>query len=169
MFTALIFAISISFATLPLGDDNLQWGISEQALQEKYQVTEVNPALGPKHGYTEFSEVDPVVYIDRSTQGQKTEFYFHEGKLYKTLIIHLDQEDAFNRYESKIEKLKQELGPVDKQFQSKLFNMTVLHSVWDFKEEEYDLRFGAGYIYEVRTHKPAAKEKQIAVEMMHAI
>mgnify|MGYP000748924202 CR=1 FL=1 len=159
MLTAIILLIS-SFATSPLGEGDIQWGISEQTLMDRYQVVKVDPDNPQGNHYTEFMEINPVVYIDRSTPGKKIEFYFYEGRLYKTFIIDLDQTNAPARYEEKIKQLTESLGKPSQQRQSIIYNIPVYHSIWEFKDEQFDLRFGAGYIYEVRTHKPSAEEKK---------
>ncbi len=160
MLAAFILLITSNFATLPIGEDDLQWGASEQTLIDQYNVTKVDPKNPQGNHFTEFLEIDPVVYIDRSSPGKKIEFYFYQGKLYKTFVIHLDQTNTQARYEEKIKALTESLGAPSKQTQSIIYSIPVFHTIWEFENEQYDLRFGAGYIYEVRTHKPSAEEKK---------
>ncbi len=160
MLIALFLLVTSSFATLPLGKEPLQWGISPQTLIEQRKVTKVDPNKPQGEHYTEFQEVDPVVYVDRSQPGKKIEFYFYQDELYKTLVIHLDQGDAAARYEEKVNTLSETLGKPTHQQQSSVYSIPVYHSIWEFDTTQYDLRFGAGYIYEVRTHKPTAERKQ---------
>lgn len=164
MLTAFLLLISSTFATYPLGEETLQWGISEQALTDQRDVIKVNPSNPQGQHYTDFSEINPVVYIERSEPGKKIEYYFFEGKLYKTFIIHLEQDNAHARYQEKLEALTKSLGTPSRQHQSMVYSIPVYHSIWQFGDEEFDLRFGAGYIYEVRTHKPTAKKKKIKQE-----
>lgn len=159
MLTTILLLLSSAFATHPLGDSNLKWGISVQELKAQYDVIKIDPENPHGQHYTDFSEIDPQVYINRSVPGQKIEFYFYEGKLYKTFIVHLDQEGSQEKYEQKLKELEKTFGHPPKHKQSSVFNLPVLHSVWDFEKEQYDLRFGAGYMYEVRIYKPAAEEK----------
>lgn len=161
MITAFILLLASTFATLPLGEGELQWGASEQTLLEHYDAVKVDPSNPQGNHFTEFMEIDPTVYIDRSTSGKKTEFYFYKGKLYKTFVIHLDQTNAPNRYKEKVKELTKSLGAPSQQRQSIVFNIPVYHTIWEFGDEQFDLRFGAGYIYEVRTHKPTAEEKKL--------
>jgi len=161
MLAATLLIIANAFVTSPLGQNELEWGISEQALIAKYDVVKVDPENPQGQHYTEFQEIDPVVYIDRSTPGQKKEFYFYENKLYKTLVIHLNQKNAHARYQEKVTTLSESLGKPNQQHQSMMFNLPVLHTIWNFENEQYDLRFGAGYIYEVRIHTPTADKKKI--------
>ncbi len=160
MLAAIILLITSSFATLPIGEGDLQWGASEQTLIDQYNVTKVDPKNPQGNHFTEFLEIDPVVYIDRSSPGKKIEFYFYQGKLYKTFVIHLNQSNSQARYEEKIKALTESLGAPSKQTQSIVYSIPVFHTTWEFENEQYDLRFGAGYIYEVRTHKPSAEEKK---------
>ena len=169
MFSAAILAISAAIATLPLGNNSLDWGASEKTLKKSYNVVRAGNGSGRGHGFTDFNEINPVVYIDKSSPDKKLEFYFHEGKLYKTYTIHLDQKNAETLYEEKLAERKQKLGKPSKQYIDQLFSLNVLHNVWDFEQEQYELRFGAGYVFEVRSFKPAAKEKRIEYEMQHAI
>lgn len=160
MLAAAFLLITSAIASTPLGQGELEWGMSEQALSDKYQVIKIDPQNPQGQHYTEFQEINPVVYIDRSTPGQKKEFYFYKGKLYKTLVIHLNQNDAQTLYLKKIKTLTDSLGEPDQKKQSMVFNLPVLHTIWNLENEQYDLRFGAGYIYEVRTHIPVAVEKE---------
>ena len=160
MLAATLLIIASTFVTSPLGKNELEWGISEQALIAKYDVVKVDLENPQGQHFTEFQEIDPVVYIDRSTPGQKKEFYFYESKLYKTLVIHLNQENAHARYQEKVTTLSKSLGKPSQQHQSMMFNLPVLHTIWDFENEQYDLRFGASYIYEVRIHTPTADKKK---------
>ena len=114
MLAVFILLITSSFATLPIGEGDLQWGASEQTLIDQYNVTKVDPKNPQGNHFTEFMEIDPEVYIDRSTPGKKFEFYFYQGKLYKTFVIHLDQSDAQARYEKKVKakaKIKAAVKP----------------------------------------------------------
>ncbi len=156
----ILLLITSSFATLPLGEGDLQWEASAQTLMEHYNAVKVDPQNPQGNHFTEFMEIDPVVYIDRSTPGKKVEFYFYQGRLYKTFVIHLDQSNAQARYEEKIKTLTESLGTPSKQHQSIVYSIPVFHAIWEFEDEQYDVRFGAGYIYEVRTHKPTAEEKK---------
>lgn len=169
MWLAILLTMSTLVATLPLGGGEMQWGISEQELQAQLTVQKVDTQQGSGHGYTDFSEVDPVVYIDRSQANKKVEFYFYKGKLYKTLTIDLSRNNDHAAYQAKITDLSQQLGEPTKKYNSQLFSMTVLHHVWTIGKTEYDVRYGAGYIYEVRTFTPAATEKRKAMENVYAI
>jgi len=164
MLSTILLMITTALAASPLGQNELKWGISEQALMEKHSVVKVDPEKPQGQHFTEFQEVDPVVYIDRTTPGQKKEFYFYEGKLYKTLVIHLNQKNAQTLYQEKVKALTKSLGEPNEQHHSMMFNLPVLHTIWDFENEQYDLRFGAGYIYEVRTHTPLAEKKKLQVD-----
>jgi len=160
MLAAILLLVTTAFSTSPLGQDALEWGISEAALMARYNVLKIDPKNPQGQHFTEFMEVDPVVYIDRATPGQKREFYFYDGKLYKTLVIHLNQKNAQAFYKEKVETLAESLGEPSQQLSSMVFNLPVLHTIWDFENEQYDLRFGAGYIYEVRIHTPLAEKKK---------
>lgn len=160
MLAALTLLITSSFIALPLGEGELQWGASEQTLLKQTNAVKVDPKNPQGNHFTEFMEIDPVVYIDRSNSGKKIEFYFYQGKLYKTFVIHLDQGNAPKRYEEKVKQLTESLGTPTLQRQSIVYSIPVYHTIWEYEDEQFDLRFGAGYIYEVRTYKPSAEKKK---------
>ncbi len=165
---ALVIASSI-FTTLPLGNNSIEWGLSEKALKQSYSVKKVSDGSDQGHGYSDFTEVNPIVYVDNSSPDKKIEFYFHKDKLYKTYTIYLDQNNIESFYQQKIKSFNSDLGAPTKMYSDELFSMSIQHNVWEFENEQLDLRFGAGYVYEVRTYKPVANEKQIEIELKHSI
>jgi len=72
---ALLIASSI-FATLPLGNNSIEWGLSEKALTQSYSVEKVIDGSGQGHGHSDFTEVNPIVYVDSSSPDKKNRILF---------------------------------------------------------------------------------------------
>ena len=169
MNTLTLLIASAVFAIQPLGNSNIKWGLSEEALKKSYSVNKVSDGSDHGHGYSDFTEVNPIVYVDSSSSDKKIEFYFHNGKLYKTYTIYLEQNNVESFYQQKTKALEDDLGVATRTYSDELFSMPIQHNVWEFENENLDLRFGAGYVYEVRTYKPVANEKIIEINLKHSI
>ncbi len=166
------FALMVTCAficNLALANPTVKLGMSEEQLLKIVDAKKVSGMDGHQHGYSDFTEVNPVVYVDTSSSARKLEYYFHEGKLYKIYTIYRDQSDVSNLYQKKFNELAARLGEPKRQYTSEYFSMPIQHNVWDMGNEELDLRFGAGYVYEVLVNKPAALEKKKQLEMEYAI
>jgi len=155
MYIALLLAISFSTFSL---DDKINLGMTESELVEATSAVKVGSAGARSHSYTEFSEENPVVYIDRTSE-KKKEYYFHDGKLYKVMTIYRNRVNDQSYYLEKINTLTKQFGEPSRKYTDQVVTLVVLHSVWENEQEELDLRFGAGYVYEVVTHKSMRKEK----------
>lgn len=169
MIVASLLLMSSITAIAPVNINGVSWEMSEQALQNSVKVEMAASGDGHGHGYSDFMEVNPVVYIDDSATDKKIEYYFHNNKLYKTFVIYLNQENPEAYYQQKTIELEKSFGEVKNQYTDELFSMPIQHRVWENDFETLDLRFGAGYVYEVRTFKKLAKEKHLEFELKHAI
>jgi len=169
MFTITLLIANILLAGHPIANGDIDWDITEQALQEKIKEKKIDTTLGHGHSYSDFNEINPTVYIDDSFPDKKFEFYFHKGKLYKIYTIYRNQDDIQAFYQQKIEGLKNKLGQPNNTYTDELFSMSIQHHVWETKEEQLDLRLGGGYVYEVRIEKSIAQDKQTQIELKHAI
>jgi len=162
-------ALSSFFTVLPISNEDIGWEITENKLIKQFDVEKVSDGTGHGHGYSDFSEVNPVVYVDNSSSDKKIEFYFHNKKLYKIYTIFRSRENEISFYEEKIGEFKKTLGNPKEQYTDELFSMPIQHHIWETEEEKLDLRYGAGYVYEVRINKKSAEEKQLNIDLKHAI
>ncbi len=143
--------------------------MSESDLQKNVKIEKVSGNASHGHEFSDFTEVNPAVYADTSSKSKKTEFYFHEGKLYKTYTIYLTQDKVSALYQQKLNEHQKKLGKPKETYTDKVFSMPIKHTVWETKNETLDLRYGAGYVYEVRTNILLAEEKQKKIDLKHAI
>ena len=139
-------------------DESISLGMTESELLEITNAVKVDIDAGRGHGYTEFSEENPVVYIDNA-QHEKKEYYFHGGQLYKVMTIFRDRVNDASYYQEKLSELEQRFGEPSRKFSDHVFSLVVLHAVWENEHEELDLRFGAGYVHAVITNKALRKDK----------
>jgi len=167
----MIIAITLSsfFSVFPIKNTDFNWDITEEALNSHFSVEKVSDGTGHGHGFSDFSEINPIVYVDNSSSDKKMEFYFHNNKLYKIYTIYKSQENVSAFYESKVGELQKALGEPKEVFTDELYAMPIVHHIWETSDEKLDLRYGAGYVYEVRTNKSSAKQKQLSIDLKHAI
>jgi len=158
-----------ALAIVPASNSSVVWEMSERALTNVTNAEMVASGNGHGHGYSDFTEVNAVVYVDESNKNKKLEYYFHDGKLYKTYTIYMNQMNPESYFDQKTLELEEIFGKTKKQYIDELFSMPIQHRVWENGNETLDLRFGAGYVYEVRTFNKLVKEKQIEIELKHAI
>ncbi len=154
---------------IALANSTVKLGISEDDLLKIINANKVSEMQGHQHGYSDFTEANPVVYIDTSSPDKKLEYYFYEGKLYKIYTIYLDQSDTLQLYKTKFSELSTRMGKPKNQYNSEYFSMIIQHNVWEKGNEELDLRYGAGYVYEVLVDKPAQLKKNKQLEWVNAI
>lgn len=168
MISVAIVLMSSLLASGLFANSEITWGISESELNEKLRV-EQTANNGHGHGYSDFSEVNPVVYINETKDGIKHEFYFFKNKLYKTYTIYRDQSAVQKLYQARLQHYKKNVGEPSKVYEDQLFSLPIQHTVWENESEKLDVRLGAGFVYEVREYKPIAAEKQNHIDMQHAI
>lgn len=152
-----------------LAEGEIQLGMTEKALLAQVDARKVSEIQGHQHGYSDFLEPNPVVYIAYPAPDKKLEYYFHQGKLYKVFKIYLDQSDSRQLYRDKQAEIEAMMGAPKRQYTSTYFSLPIRHTVWVTGDEELDLRFGAGFVYEVLTDMPAAREKRRQLQWEDAI
>ena len=165
----IVLGLSSFFSAFPINNKGFDWSITEEDLSKQFTVEKVSDGTSHGHGYSDFSEINPVVYVDNSTSEKKMEFYFYEKKLYKIYTIHKSKENESAFYKTKIIELQTVLGEPKEIYTDELFDMPIVHHIWETDTEKLDLRYGAGYVYEVRTNKSSADQKQLAIDRKHAI
>jgi hypothetical protein len=104
-------------------------------------------------------EIDPDVYVRRTQDNKKIEYYFYHGRLYKIYIVYDREKSTDVFYKELINKAHKEYGPAQSHYQENVFGIMVLHVMWDDGSSTLDLRSGAGYVYEVLIDKAAEREK----------
>ena len=160
MLASFLLLISLNFSAYSFSGSEISFGISESELLAKTQAIKVSGEGSRGHGYTEFGEENPVVYVDSSTKDKKVEYYFHSGKLYKVMTIYRDRVNDESYYLEKSKELEKRFGQPARKYSEQLFSLIVLHQVWENEHEELDLRFGAGYVHEVITDKSLLNDKR---------
>lgn len=160
MFATLFLIASLNLSAFALGDAPVQLGISEAELLDKTQAVKVDEQSHGGHGYTDFAEENPLVYVDNSLKERKVEYYFHLGRLYKVMTIYRDRVNDEAYYQEQLAALQQRFGEPSRRFTSQVFSLQVFHHVWEDEREELDLRFGAGYVYKVIVDKAMQRDKR---------
>ena len=160
MYTALILLMSLNLSNYSFGGTDISFGMTEAELVDNTQAVKVADENTRGHGYTEFNEENPVVYIDSSSQNKKIEYYFHNDHLYKVMTIYRDRVHDENYYLEKTQELEGRFGQASQKYSKKLFSLIVLHQIWENEDLELDLRFGAGYVHEVITDKSLRNDKR---------
>ena len=151
---------------LPSGYEQANWGMSVTELQKLAVVHKAAP--GSEFNYSEHMEINPDVYIKKADD-KRIEYYFFRGKLYKIFILY-DRTLATPAYYKKlISQQSKTFGPPQRQYQETVFGIQVQHTSWSDAQSSLDLRLGAGYIYQVRTHNRAAATKKMLQQLKHSI
>ena len=152
---------------LPSGYEQARWGITAQQLAQLSGVVKVEP--GANYHFAEHMEIDPDVYVLTGQKGKRVEYYFFKSKLYKVFVIYDKVADTAGLYLKLKAGLEKQYGPSKKEFIQTVFGFQVKHTLWEDEKTIYDLRSGAGFIYQVRIFKPLLKQKEQAYERKKAI
>lgn len=153
--------------TLPAGYEKSKWGITAGQLVK--QVPAVKIEAGAKYHFAEHMEIDPDVYVLTGQDGKRIEYYFYKGRLYKVFVVYDKVANASAFYNQLKKTLIKKYGLPQREYAQKVFGITVNHALWEDPGSIFDLREGAGFIYEVRVQKSALKEKQKAYDIKKAI
>jgi hypothetical protein len=142
---------------LPNGFERAGWGITVDELKAQADVNRVE--MTDEFGYAEHLEEDPDVYARMTSQHERIEYYFYQGRLYKVFIIY-DRIFFHTRlYEDLIDEIKKSFGPPLKTYQEEFFSLSIQHTRWEDDASVLDLRKGAGFIFQVRIDKAADQKK----------
>lgn len=154
----LLFSVSLQVAfVLPNGYEGINWGMDIEELTSRHEVHKATP--GSAYTYADHMEIDPDVYVRRTQDNKKIEYYFYHGRLYKIYIVYDREKSTDVFYKELINKAHKEYGPAQSHYQENVFGIMVLHVMWDDGSSTLDLRSGAGYVYEVLIDKAAEREK----------
>ena len=159
MFKIILIAVMLATGsiTLPSGYEGMSWGMTIEDLTSQADVHKATP--GSEYSYADHMEQDPNVYVRVTEKNTRIEYYFFEGLLYKIYVVYdrAKSSDAF--YQERIVETRKQFGPAQSHYQEKVFGLLVLHVKWDDGTSSFDLRSGAGYIYEVYVDKKAERKK----------
>lgn len=151
---------------LPVGYQKANWGMSVIELQKL--VTIHKAALGSEFNYSEHTEVNPDVYIQKA-DNKRIEYYFFRGRLYKIFILYDRSLATPAFYQKLIKQQSKKFGPPQHRFQEKVYGIAVNHASWSDDRSSLDLRLGAGYVYQVRLQNRAAAAKKMLQQLKHSI
>lgn len=154
--------------TLPAGNDIAQWGVTVEELQANIPLDQAVPDENG-YAYGDHEEVDADVYVYRPDKGGRVELYFFEKKLYKTYTIFGHTQTPESTYEALVKEMTDKYGTPAKMFEEVKFGIKIIHNQWNDDKTLIDLRFGAGYVYEVRIDKTAAERKKQLIDRRQAI
>jgi hypothetical protein len=150
-------SLAAAGAALPNGYEQAGWGIGVDDLKKQVDVERVE--MTDEFGYAEHLEEDPEVYARMTSQHERIEYYFYQGRLYKVFVIY-DRVFFHTRfYEDLIEEMKKSFGPPQKTYPEEFFGLKIQHTRWEDDNAVLDLRKGAGFIYQVRIDKAADRKK----------
>ena len=155
--TALTAFLQVAVSLLPHGYDNAKWGTTAAELQNLTTVQKATPGHG--FSYSEHAETNPDVYIGKTKDNHRIEYYFFKEKLYKIFIVYDRAQYSTDFYQKELTKLNAKYGPSKKTYQEVVFGIPVTHTMWENNDSILDLRMGAGFVYQVRLNKSAAQSK----------
>ncbi len=167
MINALFLVAALQAAALPQGYETAKWGMTLSEIRKTTAVVEAKPENG--YSYGDHTEVDPDVYVQTTPDNKRIEYYFFEKRLYKVYVIYDPGKSDMNFYQSMHKKISNQFGPHVKAFDERVFGMPIKHILWEDDETSVDLRYGAGFVYEVRVDKATAARKARQVDLRNAI
>ena len=141
--------------------DGTYWGMTVEQLKKTLMV---QPATKQgEYSFADHMEVNPDVYLRKQNNGDRFEYYFYNQKLYKIYIVHSRQNSDQDHYKHRVSELIKLHGPPQNNYEEVYFGISVQHTLWEDKNNVFDLRFGAGFIYEVKINKAMAREKSLDI------
>lgn len=168
MITTSLLAIQLLFPTaLPTNYYCAHWGMTASELNSQHKVYKAT-----HHGnynYADHSEINPDVYVRKTTDHKRLEYYFFNKKLYKIYVIYPKSHALTKNYQNQLTRFKQKFGDPSDSSRESYYGMEIQHNRWDNVITSLDLRLGAGFIYEVWVQKKAAKLKALQQERKKSI
>ena len=161
-------AAQLLFQTaLPTEYHGAQWGMSVSDLNSLFRVYKAS-----HHGnynYADHGEINPDVYVRKTSDHKRFEYYFFNKKLYKIYVVYPKSKKNNSRYQKQVSTFKQLYGSPSEISSEKYYGLEILHTRWKDAETALDLRLGAGFIYEVWLNKKAQRQKALLQERKKAI
>jgi len=164
---SLLAAQFLFYTALPTVYHGAQWGISVSELNSQIKVYKAS-----HHGnynYADHSEINPDVYVRKTTDSKRLEYYFYNKKLYKIYVVYPKNRQNNTLYRKQVSVFKQLYGAPSEISRDKYFGLEIQHTRWNDEQTALDLRLGAGFIYEVWVDTNAAKQKALQQERTKAI
>jgi len=152
---------------LPHGLDLARWGMTAEELGELTPVQQVDP--NDPFSYADHLEEEPDIYAGASEDGRRIEYYFHGGELYKIYLIHSDLQKDLVLYDRMADDLATTYGPPARVYHEEIMGLMIIHTIWEDETTMLDLRFGAGFVFEVHTDRARAKAKERALKRKKSI
>ena len=159
--------LQLASTELPAGYEGAVWGMSVKQLQALVTVHKAVP--GSEYNYADHAETDPNVYVRKTTDGTRIEYYFHQNKLYKIYVVYGRERSTREFYKKLIDQTQRVYGPAKSHYQEKYYGITVLHVKWEDQQSELDLRSGAGFVYQVLTDKKTKQKKDLLRQRKNSI
>ena len=168
MFVVLVIGLLLPTAIdLPNGYRDAQWGMTVEQL--KAQVEVFKASLGSEYNYADHMEKDPDVYVRKTEENTRIEYYFYKKRLYTVYIVADRSQASAGFYKQLIKQTKDRHGEPKAEFQEQVFGIKVQHTAWEDKQTILDVRSGAGFVYQVLIHKSAAQQKAKDAERARSI
>jgi hypothetical protein len=152
---------------LPPGHGPVTWGMNAKQLQAAAPARKAELTDG--FGYADHLEDDPDVYVGLTPEHERIEYYLFDDRLYKIYIVYERIMTHTGLYERLVEEIGKQFGPAQRSYHDELFGLPIQHTVWEDEQTILDLRKGAGFVYQVRTHKATAEKKQRALQRRKSI
>ena len=152
---------------IPQGLGEAQWGMTIDELRGVVDVTKINP--NDPFSYADHLEEEPVIYVGQTAAGQRVEYYFFNGELYKIYLIHGDVQRDLVLYQQLADRLAVAFGPPDRHYDEVVMGLTIIHTIWEDAISSLDLRFGAGFVFQVHRDRSRAEAKALAMKRKKSI
>ena len=166
---ALVVGATVVGATTPIpqGLGKAQWGMTIDELRGVVEVTKIDP--NDPFSYADHLEEEPVIYAGQTAAGQRVEYYFFNGELYKIYLIHGDVQRDLVLYQQLADRLAVAFGPPDRHYDEVVMGLTIIHTIWEDAISSLDLRFGAGFVFQVHLDRSRVEAKALAMKRKKSI
>jgi hypothetical protein len=154
-------------APLPHGLDRARWGMTAEELGEVTPVQKVDP--NEPFSYADHMEEEPDIYASTSSDGRRIEYYFYDGELYKVYLIHSDLQKDLVLYNRMADELAGTYGPPARTYHEEVMGLMIIHTIWENESTVLDLRFGAGFVFQVHTDRVRSGAKERALKRKKSI
>ena len=170
MLLANILFLLLSVASLPSGFEQALWGMTVADLEKITDLHKATP--GSEYQYSEHMETNPDVYVSVQAD-RRVEYYFFRQRLYKIFVVYKraysNEADIDTHYGTLIKQQTDMFGNPHQSFQETVFGLNIKHTLWMSDDSILDVRYGAGFVYEVRIDRKAAAAKKLLQQFRRSI
>ena len=152
---------------LPPGLDSARWGMTVDELGKVVSIRKID--LNAPFSYSDHREEEPDVYAGEGHDGQRVEYYFYGGKLYKTYLFHGSNQQDLVLYQQLAEHLVKAYGQAYRRYDEVVMGMQIVHTIWQDETTAIDLRYGGGFVFQVHTDRARAASKANALKRKKSI